>query len=41
MGQVYSYSMLVFFFLKKTNKYFFKVIVLNELMLSAAYSLQT
>lgn len=39
MGQVYSYSMLVFF--KKTNKYFFKVVVLNELMLSAAYSLQT
>lgn len=39
MGQVYSYSMLGFFF--KRNKYFFKVIVLNELMLSAAYSLQT
>lgn len=39
MGQVYSYSMLGFF-LKKT-KYFCKVIVLNELMVSAAYSLQT
>lgn len=38
MGQVYSYSMLVFFF---KNKYFCKVIVLNELMVSAAYSLQT
>lgn len=39
MGQVYSYSMLGFFL--KTNKYFFKVVVLNELVLSAAYSLQT
>lgn len=40
MGQVYSYSMLVFF-KKKKPKYFCKVIVLNELMVSAAYSLQT